>query len=57
MFEHVEKKRMGSSSGSSNCHVDTTTGNGTDSKPGWKGANRNSIRVAVFKLTGLLCSA
>ncbi|XP_026055790.1 transmembrane protein 201-like isoform X1 [Carassius auratus] len=36
VFEHVEK-RMGSSSGSSDCHVDTTTGNGTESKPGWKG--------------------
>lgn len=56
MFEHVEK-RMGSSSGSSNCHVDTTTGNGTDSKLGWKGANRKFIRVAAFKLTGLLGSA
>ncbi|KTF84209.1 hypothetical protein cypCar_00019060 [Cyprinus carpio] len=36
VFEHVEK-RMDSSSASSDCHVDTTTGNGMDSKPGWKG--------------------
>lgn len=36
VFEHVEKP-MGSSSSSSNCHVDTTTGNNIESKPGWKG--------------------
>uniref|UniRef100_A0A672QRB4 Transmembrane protein 201 n=1 Tax=Sinocyclocheilus grahami TaxID=75366 RepID=A0A672QRB4_SINGR len=36
VFEHLEK-RMDSSSASSNCPVDTTTGNETDSKPGWKG--------------------
>ncbi|XP_072553482.1 transmembrane protein 201 isoform X2 [Salminus brasiliensis] len=36
VFEHNEKK-MGSSSGSSNCHVDTTTGNENDSKSNWKG--------------------
>ncbi|XP_051517438.1 transmembrane protein 201-like isoform X2 [Myxocyprinus asiaticus] len=36
VFEHVEK-RKGSSSVSSNCHVDTTTGNGSDSKSEWNG--------------------
>ncbi|XP_073794642.1 transmembrane protein 201 isoform X3 [Danio rerio] len=36
VFEHLEKP-MGSSSSSSNCHVDTTTGNNIESKPGWKG--------------------
>ncbi|XP_051946714.1 transmembrane protein 201-like isoform X1 [Xyrauchen texanus] len=35
-FEHVEK-RKGSSSVSSNCQVDTTTGNGCDRKSEWKG--------------------
>lgn len=38
VFEHVENK-MSSSSGSSNCHVDTTTGNENDSKSKWKGKN------------------
>lgn len=56
VFEHVEK-RMDSSSASSDCHVDTTTGNGMDSKPGWKGANRQFITVVAFKLTRLHCSA
>ncbi|XP_051962015.1 transmembrane protein 201 [Xyrauchen texanus] len=36
VFEHMEK-RKGSSSVSSNCHVDTTTGDGSDGKSGWRG--------------------
>ncbi|XP_056589192.1 transmembrane protein 201 [Triplophysa dalaica] len=36
VFEHAVK-RMGSSSGSSDCHADTTTGNETDSQSEWKG--------------------
>ncbi|TRY82506.1 hypothetical protein DNTS_013823 [Danionella cerebrum] len=35
VFEDA-RKRLGSSSGSSNCQVDTTTGNGSDGKLGWK---------------------
>lgn len=36
VFEHAVKP-MGSSSGSSNCHADTTTGNVPDNKSEWKG--------------------
>lgn len=39
VFEHAENK-MSSSSGSSNCHVDTTTGNENDSKYKWKGTTQ-----------------
>lgn len=46
MFEHVEKP-MDSSSSSSNCHVDTTTGNETESKPGWKGKNGNFVNRSI----------
>jgi len=55
VFEHVEK-RMDSSSSSSNCHVDTTTGNETESKPGWKGKNRNFVNGSVLtNLVTLFC--
>ncbi|XP_026872134.2 transmembrane protein 201 isoform X2 [Electrophorus electricus] len=47
VFEHANK-RVGSSSGSSNCHVDTTTGNENESKPYWKG------RVGLSLWPGLL---
>ncbi|KAG5282257.1 hypothetical protein AALO_G00054010 [Alosa alosa] len=33
----LDEKREDGSSGSSKCHVDTTTGNGTESKSEWKG--------------------
>lgn len=39
VFEHAENK-MSSSSESSNCHVDTTTGNENDSKSKLKGKNQ-----------------
>ncbi|KAG9269717.1 transmembrane protein 201 isoform X2 [Astyanax mexicanus] len=42
VFDHVEKK-MSSSTGSSNCHVDTTTGNENDSKSNWKGRVGRSL--------------
>ncbi|KAM9445456.1 transmembrane protein 201 [Clarias gariepinus] len=37
------KNKMSSSSGSSNCHVDTTTGNENDAKTKWKGCFAKSI--------------
>ncbi|XP_060794365.1 transmembrane protein 201 isoform X2 [Neoarius graeffei] len=40
--EHA-KNKMSSSSGSSNCHVDTTTGNENDSKSKWEGFFGSSI--------------
>ncbi|GAA6107179.1 transmembrane protein 201 [Tachysurus ichikawai] len=42
VFEHG-KNKMSSSSGSSNCRVDTTTGNENDSKSKWQGCIRKSI--------------
>ncbi|XP_062871309.1 transmembrane protein 201 [Trichomycterus rosablanca] len=42
VFDHVERK-MDGSSGSSNCNVDTTTGNETDSKFKWKGCIGRSV--------------
>ncbi|KAL7864917.1 hypothetical protein AOLI_G00163370 [Acnodon oligacanthus] len=42
VFDHAEKK-LSSSSGSSSCHVDTTTGNENDSKSNWKGRFGQSL--------------
>ncbi|KAI5612230.1 transmembrane protein 201, partial [Silurus asotus] len=42
VFEHAEKK-MSSSSGSSNCHVDTTTGNDDGNESKWKGCFGRSV--------------
>lgn len=59
VFERVENK-MSSSSGSSNCHVDTTTGNENDSKSKWQGKNHvlepnpSGIAIIIAPLLFLL---
>lgn len=51
VFEHG-KNKMSSSSGSSNCRVDTTTGNENDSKSKWQGENHilqlNPSSIAII---------
>lgn len=42
----LDEKREDGSSGSSKCHVDTTTGNGTEGKSYWTGKYQ-SIRLHI----------